>query len=112
MTNLFVKIKGYVGEFFLDFEHNFNSNGITVLYGSNGSGKSTIISSLAGFIHNLEIRIILNDKIIENTKIFPPHKRPFGTMFQNPVLFEHMSVNQNLDFPIIRNNIIYIIYYW
>ena len=103
MTNLFVKIKGYVGEFFLDFEHNFNNNGITVLYGSNGSGKSTIISSLAGFIHNLEIRIILNDKIIENTKIFPPHKRPFGTMFQNPVLFEHMSVNQNLDFPISRN---------
>ena len=30
MTNLFVKINGYVGEFFLDFEHNFNSNGITI----------------------------------------------------------------------------------
>ena len=103
MTNLFVKIKGYLGEFLLDFEHNFNGNGITVLYGSNGSGKSTIISTLAGFINNLETKIVLNDKIIENTKIFPPHKRPFGTMFQNPILFEHMNVNQNLDFPINRN---------
>ena len=45
MTSLFVKITGYVGDFFLDFEHEFNTNGITVLYGSNGSGKSTITVS-------------------------------------------------------------------
>ena len=103
MTSLFVKITGYVGDFFLDFEHEFNTSGITVLYGPNGSGKSTIISVLSGFINHLETKIVLNDKSIENTKIFPPHKRPFGTMFQNPILFEHMSVNQNLDYPIKRN---------
>ena len=103
MTSLFVKITGYVGDFFLDFEHEFNTSGITVLYGPNGSGKSTIISVLSGFINHLETKIVLNDKSIENTKKFPPHKRPFGTMFQNPILFEHMSVNQNLDYPIKRN---------
>ena len=92
MTSLFVKITGYVGDFFLDFEHEFNTSGITVLYGPNGSGKSTIISVLSGFINHLETKIVLNDKSIENIKIFPPHKRPFGTMFQNPILFEHMSV--------------------
>ena len=31
MTSLFVKITGYVGDFFLDFEHEFNTSGITVL---------------------------------------------------------------------------------
>ena len=62
MTNLFVKITGYVGDFFLDFEHEFNTSGITVLYGSNGSGKSTIISVLSGFINHLETKIVFNDK--------------------------------------------------
>ena len=71
MTSLFVKITGYVGDFFLDFEHEFNTSGITVLYGPNVSGKSTIISVLSGFINHLEAKIVLNDKSIENTKIFP-----------------------------------------
>ena len=61
MTSLFVKITGFVGDFFLDFEHKFNTNGITVLYGPNGSGKSTIISVLSGFINHLETKIVLND---------------------------------------------------
>ena len=107
MTSLFVKITGYVGDFFLDFEHEFNTSGITVLYGPNGSGKSTIISVLSGFINHLETKRVFNDKSIESIRIFPPHKRPFGTMFQNPILFDHMSVSQNLDYPIKRNKSLY-----
>ena len=65
MTGLFVKIKGQLGNFNLNFEHNFESEGITVLYGPNGSGKSSIISAIGGFIRNLEISIILDGHVLE-----------------------------------------------
>ena len=102
MKNLFVKIKGQLGNFNLNFEHNFESEGITVLYGPNGSGKSSIISAIGGFINNLEMSIILNGNVLEGKQKIPPYKRPIGTMFQDPHLFEHLTVNQNLDFAVKR----------
>ena len=102
MTDLFVKIKGQLGNFNLNFEHNFESEGITVLYGPNGSGKSSIISAIGGFIRNLEMSIILNGHVLEGKQKIPSYKRPIGTMFQDPQLFEHLTVNQNLDFAVKR----------
>ncbi|MDC3072330.1 ATP-binding protein, partial [bacterium] len=46
MFNLSVLLKGKIGNLFLNFEHHFKSDGITILYGPNGSGKTTIISAL------------------------------------------------------------------
>ena len=60
MSNLSVLLKGKIGNLFLNFEHNFKNNGITILYGPNGSGKTTIISALGGFINNLETKIFFN----------------------------------------------------
>ena len=102
MTKLFVKIKGQLGNFNLNFEHVFESDGITVLYGPNGSGKSSIISAIGGFITNLEMSIILNGNVLEGVHKTPPYKRPIGTMFQDPQLFEHLNINQNLDFAVKR----------
>ena len=45
MSNLSVLLKGKIGSLFLNFEHTFKNDGITILYGPNGSGKTTIISS-------------------------------------------------------------------
>ena len=87
MSIMSIKINGKVGDFNLHFEHDFESKGITVLYGPNGSGKSTIISGIGGFIDNLDITVILNNVILDGEIRVPPHKRPFGTMFQNPILF-------------------------
>ena len=102
MTDLFVKIKGRLGNFNLNFEHKFESEGITVLYGPNGSGKSSIISAVGGFIRSLEISVILNGHVLEGKKKIPSYKRPIGIMFQDPQLFEHLTVNQNLDFAVKR----------
>ena len=102
MTDLFVKIKGQLGNFNLNFEHKFESKGITVLYGPNGSGKSSIISAIGGFIRNLEMSIILNGSVLEGKQKIPSYKRPIGIMFQDPQLFEHLTVKQNLDFAVKR----------
>ena len=42
MSNLSVLLNGKIGNLFLNFEHNFKNDGITILYGPNGSGKTTI----------------------------------------------------------------------
>ena len=60
MTKMLVNISGRLEDFELKFQHDFNSKGITVLYGRNGSGKSTIISAIAGFTNNLDITIKLD----------------------------------------------------
>ena len=57
MSNLSVLLNGKIGNLFLNFEHDFKNDGITILYGPNGSGKTTIISALGGFINNLETKI-------------------------------------------------------
>ena len=43
MTTMLVKISGRLEYFEIEFHHDFNCKGITVLYGPNGSGNSTII---------------------------------------------------------------------
>ena len=103
MTRLSIKINGKLGNFNINFEHDFVSNGITVLYGPNASGKSTIISSIGGFIDDLDIKVKLNNIILDGEIRVPSYKRPLGTMFQNPILFDHLTVNQNLNFAIKRS---------
>ena len=105
MSNLSVLLKGKIGNLILNFEHHFKSDGITILYGPNGSGKTTIISALGGFINNLETRIFFNGNALHEVDKYPPNKSPFGIMFQNPILFEHLSVEENLDFVIKRNQL-------
>ena len=105
MSNLSVLLNGKIGNLFLNFEHNFKNDGITILYGPNGSGKTTIFSALGGFINNLETRILFNGNELHDIDKYPPNKRPFGIMFQNPILFEHLSVEENLDFVIKRNQL-------
>ena len=105
MSNLSVFLKGKIGNLFLNFDHNFKNDGITILYGPNGSGKTTIISALGGFNNNLETKIFFNGNALHDIEKYPPNKRPFGIMFQNPILFEHLSVEENLDFVLKRNQL-------
>ena len=103
MSNLSVLLKGKIGNLILNFEHYFKNDGITILYGPNGSGKTTIISALGGFINSIKSKIIFNGNELHDIKKYPPSKRPFGIMFQNPILFEHLNIEENLDFVIKRN---------
>ena len=67
------------------------------LLGPSGSGKTTTLMMLAGFESPTSGEILLDGKPITRT---PPHKRNFGMVFQNYALFPHMSVGQNVAYPL------------
>jgi putative spermidine/putrescine transport system ATP-binding protein len=67
------------------------------LLGPSGSGKTTTLLMLAGFESATHGEIFLNGRPINRV---PPHKRGIGMVFQNFALFPHMTVNENLAFPL------------
>ncbi|MCI5074587.1 ABC transporter ATP-binding protein [Oricola sp.] len=67
------------------------------MLGPSGSGKTTCLMMLAGFEPATHGEIFLNDHPINNV---PPHKRGIGMVFQNYALFPHMTVAENLAFPL------------
>ncbi|NBP94224.1 MAG: ABC transporter ATP-binding protein, partial [Gammaproteobacteria bacterium] len=69
---------------------------VTML-GPSGSGKTTCLMMLAGFEPATHGEIYLGDRPINAV---PPHKRGIGMVFQNYALFPHMTVSENLAFPL------------
>ena len=67
------------------------------MLGPSGSGKTTCLMMLAGFEPATHGEIYLNDQPINNVA---PHKRGIGMVFQNYALFPHMTVAENLAFPL------------
>lgn len=67
------------------------------LLGPSGSGKTTTLMMLAGFESPTAGEIFLDGSQITGT---PPHKRNFGMVFQNYALFPHLTVGQNVAYPL------------
>jgi putative spermidine/putrescine transport system ATP-binding protein len=67
------------------------------LLGPSGSGKTTTLMMLAGFESPTAGDILLDGKPITRT---PPHKRHFGMVFQNYALFPHLTVGENVAYPL------------
>ena len=67
------------------------------MLGPSGSGKTTCLMMVAGFEPATHGEIYLNDRPINSV---PPHKRGIGMVFQNYALFPHMTVAENLAFPL------------
>ena len=67
------------------------------MLGPSGSGKTTCLMMLAGFETATHGRIMLDGTNINEV---PPHKRGIGMVFQNYALFPHMTVGENLSFPL------------
>ena len=67
------------------------------MLGPSGSGKTTCLMMLAGFETATHGEIRLDGRPINQV---PPHKRGIGMVFQNYALFPHMTVGENLAFPL------------
>ena len=65
--------------------------------GPSGSGKTTTLNMLAGFERPSQGVITLAGKSVDR---LPPYERNIGMVFQNYALFPHMSVEQNVAFPL------------
>jgi molybdate transport system ATP-binding protein len=80
--------------------------GVTALFGPSGSGKSTILHLIAGVVRPAEGMIRLGDRTLVDTKNgvdLPPEQRLVGIVFQDHLLFPHMSVRKNLLFGMGRH---------
>jgi len=67
------------------------------MLGPSGSGKTTCLMMLAGFETATHGDIVLDGNPINDVA---PHKRNIGMVFQNYALFPHMTVSENLSFPL------------
>ncbi len=73
---------------------------VTVL-GPSGSGKSTLLSLIAGFETPDRGEIYLQGRPLSAV---PVHRRPVGVVFQRLALFPHLSVAQNIAYPLHRRS--------
>ncbi len=91
--------KSYDGEILVvkDLNLDIARGEFLTMLGPSGSGKTTCLMMLAGFEPATHGEIFLNDNPINNV---PPHRRGIGMVFQNYALFPHMSVAENLAFPL------------
>lgn len=103
MTDAFVEFervqKSYDGETLVvkDLNLTMPKGEFLTMLGPSGSGKTTCLMMLAGFETATHGDIRLRGTSINN---IPPHKRGIGMVFQNYALFPHMTVAENLAFPL------------
>ena len=96
----FAKVdKSYDGKVLVvkDLNLDIEEGEFVTMLGPSGSGKTTCLMMLAGFETPTNGEIYLAKNPISN---IPPHKRGIGMVFQNYALFPHMTVYENLAFPL------------
>lgn len=77
----------------------WQDGGAYALLGPSGCGKSTLLNIISGLLVPSEGRILFNDKDVTQ---LPPDQRNIAQVFQFPVIYDTMSVFDNLAFP-LRN---------
>ncbi len=102
-TEPFVEMRGvrksYDGRTFVvdDLNLSIARGEFLTLLGPSGSGKTTTLMMLAGFERLTAGTITIDGRPIEDQ---PPHRRNFGVVFQSYALFPHMTVFDNVAFPL------------
>src|SRR5215471_11950522 len=85
----------------LDTAFTVASGEVLALLGPNGSGKSTTLRALVGLLPLAGGRVMLDGTVLEDpaerVKV-PPEKRPIGLMFQDYLLFPHLTAAENVAF--------------
>ena len=91
--------KSYDGEVLVvkDLNLDISKGEFVTMLGPSGSGKTTTLMMLAGFETPTNGEIYLSGKAISK---IPPYEREIGMVFQNYALFPHMTVQENLSFPL------------
>lgn len=104
-----IDINARIDAFTLHIKTSIETQGITAIFGPSGSGKSSLLNIIAGFQTPKELNTVVfngqtwlsktTGKTSANT---PIHKRRIAYVTQTPSLFEHLTVDQNLDYALKR----------
>ena len=87
-----------------DFSLDFQAGHCTVLLGPSGCGKTTVLRSIAGLITPDAGRIAIDDAVVfdaDRRVDVPPEKRRLGMVFQSYALWPHLSVADNIAYPLV-----------
>ncbi len=90
--------------FRLDVEIEVAPGSTAALLGPNGAGKSTVVAALAGLVPIDSGRVVLDDTVLVDTErdlVRPADERHVGVVFQDYVLFPHLSVVDNVAFGLL-----------
>ncbi|HEY4034043.1 MAG TPA: ABC transporter ATP-binding protein [Ktedonobacteraceae bacterium] len=91
----------YLNTFHLALDFHVDKGKTTVLLGESGAGKTTVLRLLAGLLHPQKGHITLDERVYYDSErhiVVPPQERPFGYVFQDYILFPHLSVFENVAF--------------
>lgn len=84
-------------------ELNLPMQGVSVLFGRSGCGKTTLLRILAGLEPQAVGQVRFGDELWQSSGCFvPPQQRNVGVIFQDGALFPHLTVRQNLQFALLR----------
>jgi molybdate transport system ATP-binding protein len=91
-------VRHKLGSFNLDAQ--FSTDGrLTALFGRSGAGKTSLVNIIGGLLRPDRGRVVVHGRVLVDTnqKVFvPKHHRRIGYIFQEPRLFPHLTVRQNL----------------
>lgn len=89
-------------DFNLNLQGSFGDE-IVGIYGSSGAGKTSLFSLLNGLERPSKGHIVLNGRVLVDTQkniFIPPYQRKIGVVFQEKLLFPHLTIRENLLFGI------------
>src|SRR5256885_7389732 len=96
-------VKLRLGALDLDVALEIRAGEVVALLGPNGAGKTTLLRALAGLIPIARGLVRLDGSVMEDSatgRYVPTERRPIGFVFQDYLLFPHMSVLDNVAFGV------------
>jgi glycerol transport system ATP-binding protein len=82
-----------------ELDYQWEDGGAYALLGPSGCGKTTLLNIISGLLHPSKGRILFDGQDVTH---LPPDERNIAQVFQFPVVYDTMTVRQNLAFP-LRN---------
>ena len=105
MSGIQAVFKRVLGDFSLDVSLQLPGRGVTAIFGPSGSGKTTVLRCIAGLERAPGGSLSVNGEVWQDDAkaLFKPvHTRSLGYVFQSANLFNHLSVQGNLDYGLRR----------